>query len=189
MRVNWVQFFRKTHLYVGVFTAPAILFFALSGTLQTFSLHETAREGSYTPPRWILLFAQIHKKQTAQVPVPKVALQRPAATQKKIDLAQPPAAQPTARSTGPTACRAGSPQSPSPQNFLPDRRSEPVHFDGLRPLSGLEIPPGSLGDCGPIDRRNPGSHRADAVLANQPAVDLNSGFVPAASPLRPFLPH
>ena len=94
MRVNWVQFFRKTHLYVGVFTAPAILFFALSGTLQTFSLHETAREGSYTPPRWILLFAQIHKKQTAQVPVPKVALQRPAATQKKIDLAQPPAAQP-----------------------------------------------------------------------------------------------
>lgn len=66
-----LQFFRKTHLYIGVFTAPAILFFALTGALQTFSLHETARDGSYKPAQWILLLAQIHKKQTTQVPVRK----------------------------------------------------------------------------------------------------------------------
>jgi hypothetical protein len=71
MRVNWLQFFRKTHLYVGVFTAPAILFFALSGALQTFSLHEFGRDGAYKPPQWILLLSQIHKKQIAQIPVPK----------------------------------------------------------------------------------------------------------------------
>jgi uncharacterized iron-regulated membrane protein len=95
MRVNWLQFFRKTHLYVGVFTAPAILFFALSGTLQTFSLPESVKGSSYKPPRWILLFAQIHKKQIAQVPVPKVPPQRPAAVaQMRVDLTEQAAAQP-----------------------------------------------------------------------------------------------
>ena len=68
MRVNLLQFFRKTHLYVGVFTTPAILFFALSGSLQTFSLHESTKGSSYKPPQWILVLAQIHKKQSAQVP-------------------------------------------------------------------------------------------------------------------------
>src|ERR1700726_3636874 len=68
MQVNLLQFFRKTHLYVGVFTTPAILFFALSGSLQTFSLHETTKGSSYKPPQWILVLAQIHKKQSAQVP-------------------------------------------------------------------------------------------------------------------------
>ena len=29
---------RKMHLYLGVFTAPALLFFAFTGALQTFSL-------------------------------------------------------------------------------------------------------------------------------------------------------
>jgi hypothetical protein len=66
-----LHFFRKTHLYIGVFTAPAIVFFALTGALQTFSLHETARDGSYKPAQWILLLAQMHKKQTTQIPVRK----------------------------------------------------------------------------------------------------------------------
>jgi hypothetical protein len=73
MRLNWLQFFRKTHLYIGVFTAPAILFFALTGSLQTFSLHESSRDGSYKPSQWILVLAQIHKKQSMQVPMRKTA--------------------------------------------------------------------------------------------------------------------
>jgi uncharacterized iron-regulated membrane protein len=68
MQVNLLQFFRKTHLYVGVFTTPAILFFALSGSLQTFSLHETTKGSAYKPPHWILVLAQVHKKQSTQVP-------------------------------------------------------------------------------------------------------------------------
>jgi hypothetical protein len=61
------------HLLLGVFTAPAIFFFAFTGALQTFSLHESSRDGTYRPDRWIVVLAQIHKKQTAQVPVPKTA--------------------------------------------------------------------------------------------------------------------
>ena len=50
-----LQLLRQIHLYLGVFTAPAILFFALSGVLQTFGLHETTKDSSYKPARWILI--------------------------------------------------------------------------------------------------------------------------------------
>lgn len=62
---------RLTHLYLGVFTAPALLFFAFTGALQTFSLHETTRGSSYKPPAWAVTLGQIHKKQTPVVPVRK----------------------------------------------------------------------------------------------------------------------
>jgi hypothetical protein len=58
-------------LYLGVFTAPALLFFAFTGALQTFSLHETTRGSSYKPPAWAVTLGQIHKKQTPVVPVRK----------------------------------------------------------------------------------------------------------------------
>lgn len=62
---------RLTHRYLGLFFAPAIVFFAFSGALQTFGLHEAARNGSYQPARWIVRIAQLHKKQTMQIPAPK----------------------------------------------------------------------------------------------------------------------
>jgi len=92
MQVNLLQFFRKTHLYVGVFTAPAILFFALSGSMQTFSLHESAKGSSYKPPQWILILAQIHKKQSAQIPQRKAPEAK--GSQKNPDPAPSTAAQP-----------------------------------------------------------------------------------------------
>jgi hypothetical protein len=60
---------RLIHLYLGIFTAPALLFFAFTGALQTFSLHETTRGSSYKPPAWAVTLGQIHKKQTPVVPV------------------------------------------------------------------------------------------------------------------------
>ena len=45
-----LRYVRLTHLYLGVFIAPAILFFAFTGALQTFSLHETTRGSNYKPP-------------------------------------------------------------------------------------------------------------------------------------------
>jgi hypothetical protein len=63
--------FRQIHLYIGIFISPAILFFALTGALQTFSLHETTKGSDYKPPSWIVTLAQLHKKQTATVPVRK----------------------------------------------------------------------------------------------------------------------
>jgi hypothetical protein len=66
-----LKYIRLIHLYLGVFIAPALLFFAFTGALQTFSLHETTRGSSYKPPAWAVTLGQIHKKQTPIVPVKK----------------------------------------------------------------------------------------------------------------------
>jgi hypothetical protein len=58
---------RQIHLYLGVFIAPALLFFALTGGLQVFGLHETSRGSDYKPPQWLAVAAQLHKKQTSVV--------------------------------------------------------------------------------------------------------------------------
>lgn len=63
--LKWLRFL---HLYLGVFTAPALIFFAVTGGLQTFSLHEAARDGSYKPPAWLASMGMLHKKQTTAVP-------------------------------------------------------------------------------------------------------------------------
>src|SRR5277367_7133766 len=68
---TFLKYTRLTHLYIGVFIAPALLFFAFTGALQTFSLHETTRGSSYKPPAWAVTLAQIHKKQTPIVPARK----------------------------------------------------------------------------------------------------------------------
>ena len=60
---------RTLHLYLGVFISPALIFFAFTGALQSFSFHETTPGSSYKPPAWIASLAQLHKKQTTEVPV------------------------------------------------------------------------------------------------------------------------
>jgi hypothetical protein len=66
---------RNLHLYLGIFITPAILFFAFTGALQTFSLHETTRGSDYKPPAWAVKLGQLHKKQTLEVPQRKPAPQ------------------------------------------------------------------------------------------------------------------
>ncbi|SHL61007.1 hypothetical protein [Rhodanobacter sp. OK091] len=60
---------RTVHLYLGIFTAPMLLFFAITGGLQSFGLHEGSRGSSYAPPAWLASMAQLHKKQTTVMPV------------------------------------------------------------------------------------------------------------------------
>jgi hypothetical protein len=62
---------RQIHLYTGIFLSPAILFFALTGALQSFSLHETTRGSDYKPPTWIVTLSQLHKHQTTTLPARK----------------------------------------------------------------------------------------------------------------------
>jgi hypothetical protein len=62
---------RLIHLYLGVFIAPMLLFFAFTGFVQTFSLHETLKGREYTPPAILVKLGQFHKKQTLIVPVRK----------------------------------------------------------------------------------------------------------------------
>ena len=54
---------RQFHRYLGLFFTPAILFFAISGSLQTFRLQEEKGYGG-TPPDWIVWLAAIHKDQS-----------------------------------------------------------------------------------------------------------------------------
>jgi hypothetical protein len=76
-----IRFVRTCHLYLGVFIAPMLLFLAVSGGLQTFGLHEAGRGSSYRPPAWLASMAQLHKKQTLEMPVrrPRPADAAPAA--------------------------------------------------------------------------------------------------------------
>jgi hypothetical protein len=59
---------RTLHLYLGVFTAPALLFFAFTGALQTLDLHEPSRTGDYRPPAWLVGLSHLHKKESLEVP-------------------------------------------------------------------------------------------------------------------------
>jgi hypothetical protein len=56
-----MQSIRTWHTYIGILIAPSVLFFALTGTLQLFSLHE-AHDG-YTPPALIEKLGSLHKDQ------------------------------------------------------------------------------------------------------------------------------
>ena len=71
---QFLKLVRQIHLYVGVFIAPALLFFAFTGGLQVFSLHETTKGSDYKPPAWLVTLAQVHKKQITFVPAHKPRL-------------------------------------------------------------------------------------------------------------------
>lgn len=79
---RWLKVLRTLHLYLGVFTAPALLFFAFTGALQSLDLHEAARGSDYKPPAWLASMAHMHKKQSfemlAKRPPPNTAVRTPA---------------------------------------------------------------------------------------------------------------
>jgi hypothetical protein len=65
---------RMWHSYAGAFFAPAILFFSITGALQTFNLHKPMPR--YQPPVVLQALASMHKNQnlhvkTADDPAPR----------------------------------------------------------------------------------------------------------------------
>jgi len=64
MNAQTMRRLRQIHLYIGMFFAPMILLFALSGGLQTFRLNEAGGWGG-TPPAWMVWVGAIHKNQSA----------------------------------------------------------------------------------------------------------------------------
>ena len=52
---------RKWHSYIGLFIAPSVLFFALTGATQLFSLHEA--HGNYKPAALVEKLSSVHKDQ------------------------------------------------------------------------------------------------------------------------------
>jgi len=97
---------RQLHLYLGVFLAPALLFFAFTGALQSLNLHETTPGRTYKPAAWIVTLAQLHKKQTTIVPVRKPHAEPPT----KADTDKP-----------------AQPANPSPKTSAPEP-SRPTHL-------------------------------------------------------------
>jgi len=49
------------HAYIGLFIGPSVLFFALTGAVQIFNLHE--QHGDYQPPVIVEKLSSIHKDQ------------------------------------------------------------------------------------------------------------------------------
>ena len=76
---------RQIHLWFGVFISPMLLFFAFTGALQTFSLHETTQGSNYKPPALFASLAQIHKKQTYIIPPRRQQPAKPAPDATKLD--------------------------------------------------------------------------------------------------------
>jgi hypothetical protein len=52
---------RQWHAYLGLFIAPSVLFFALTGALQIFGLHEA--HGNYQPLLIVEKLSKVHKDQ------------------------------------------------------------------------------------------------------------------------------
>jgi uncharacterized iron-regulated membrane protein len=124
--------FRQIHLYIGIFISPAILFFALTGALQTFSLHETTKGSDYKPPSWIVTLAQLHKKQTATVPVRKAPAPDAKPKAEKTEKAEKPA-EVAAVSAAPPATPAAAPKPPA----MPQKSHLPMKIFFLLVALGL----------------------------------------------------
>ena len=63
MKPQTLMTLRRYHTWLGVFFAPAIILFSISGALQTFRLQEEKGYGG-TPPTWIVWLAAVHKDQS-----------------------------------------------------------------------------------------------------------------------------
>ncbi|HEY0314456.1 MAG TPA: hypothetical protein VGC56_18430 [Allosphingosinicella sp.] len=60
---------RRLHQYLGLFFAPTLLLFSLSGALQTYRWQEPKGYGG-SPPSWIVWMASVHKDQASPRPPP-----------------------------------------------------------------------------------------------------------------------
>jgi hypothetical protein len=77
---------RRIHTWVGMLIAPSVLFFATTGSLQLYSLHEA--HGGYTPPPLFVALGSLHKDQ--KLPAPRRAEPGPAKARPQGHHAEPP---------------------------------------------------------------------------------------------------
>lgn len=105
---------RLFHLYSGVFFAPALIFFAFTGAIQTFSLHETTRGSNYKPPAILAKLGQLHKKQTLIIPVRNPPPPETAPHQTPASAAKQANPKPAGNPADARAAAPKDPQAPTP---------------------------------------------------------------------------
>jgi hypothetical protein len=76
MKGTTLRSLRQWHLYIGVFLAPAILFFAFSGLIQVLGWQDLRNP---PPAGWVSAIAGIHKHQMLPKPPPAEPARKPAA--------------------------------------------------------------------------------------------------------------
>lgn len=117
-----MQKVRALHFYLGIFFAPSIIFFAFSGGLQAFGLHEG--EGH---AKWIEEMGEVHKNQRPPDWMKKAPQAQPSAQQPNA-AAQPAAQSPTTAqspsASAPTGA-ASAQSTPAPAQAAPARRGPP----------------------------------------------------------------
>ncbi len=93
---------RDIHLYLSMLFAPSLLFFAVTGALQLFNLHEVRPDRSFEPPVLLQELGMVHKDQVFTVPRrrgPPASPQgagTPTETQPAVAVPPPPAPPPNA---------------------------------------------------------------------------------------------
>ncbi|WP_198351097.1 hypothetical protein [Flavisphingomonas formosensis] len=87
MKAQTMRRLRQYHLYLGLFFAPAILLFSVSGALQTFRLQQESGWGGATPPYWMIWLAAVHKDQ--ELPTPEPVKHAPKAPPPAAEKARP----------------------------------------------------------------------------------------------------
>ncbi len=55
-----MQLLRRLHLYLGCLFAPALIFFAVTGSWQLYRAHDTKKDHSHAPPAILRTLSAIH---------------------------------------------------------------------------------------------------------------------------------
>lgn len=76
-RGQWVRSLRRYHRLIGLFFTPAILFFSITGALQTLEFHD-ARQGAVSA--WLTNAASLHKHQRLSKPKPSAGNAAPSSS-------------------------------------------------------------------------------------------------------------
>jgi hypothetical protein len=83
MKATTLRSLRQWHYLIGVFLAPAILFFAFSGLFQVLGWQDARNP---PPAAWVSAIAGIHKHQMLPKPRPTEPAHKPAAARPAIGL-------------------------------------------------------------------------------------------------------
>lgn len=86
---------RRIHTYMGLLIAPSVMFFALTGAVQIYGLHES--RGAYVAPAVVEKLGMVHKKQLYKARGRKAGPPAAEAPKSPAAAAKPAAAEPAVK--------------------------------------------------------------------------------------------